>query len=46
MAIYITPREAAVMTGLTLESIYRKISDGTLKAKKGGGRLPIERGQL
>jgi excisionase family DNA binding protein len=50
-AIYVTPREAAVLTGLTLETIYRRVANGTLKAKKlgkgqRGGRLLIGRSQL
>jgi excisionase family DNA binding protein len=50
-AIYITPRETAVLTGLTLETIYRRVAAGALRAKKlgrgkRGGRLLIQRDQL
>jgi excisionase family DNA binding protein len=50
-ALYVTVREAAVLTGLTTETIYRRVANGTLKAKKigkgrRGGRLLIGRSQL
>jgi hypothetical protein len=49
--LYVSPREAAILVGVSLETVYRRCSDGTYRVKKvgkgaRGGRLQIERRQL
>jgi excisionase family DNA binding protein len=50
-AVFISPREAAVLTGMSLDTIYRMIADKRLTARKlgkgkRGGRLLIVRADL
>jgi excisionase family DNA binding protein len=45
-ALYVSVSEAAVLTGLSVATIYRRVADGTFTHKKITGRVLIERSQL
>ncbi len=45
-AEYLSPKEAAVVAGVSVQTIRRRIADGTLRARKFGQLWRIRRADL